>query len=162
MFFLELNFLEFQSAESINASALRQNNVNVRKDKWLRLVEIQVTWSGSIGPTTNQQVAERAQHSIIFFHNLTWVDIVAWNFSFSILKEMPTFLFSLKATRLVYLVEELPCRNNRAVGHAVTFDISIVVMTNIRRKTKENVPALISFLFYIYKWQKYIPNTHIS
>ena len=45
--FLELYFLEFQSAESINASALRQNNVNVRKDKWLRLVEIQVTWSGS-------------------------------------------------------------------------------------------------------------------
>ena len=31
--FLELNSLEFKSAESINASALRQNNVNVRKDK---------------------------------------------------------------------------------------------------------------------------------
>ena len=28
-----LNSLEFKSAESINASALRQNNVNVRKDK---------------------------------------------------------------------------------------------------------------------------------
>ena len=124
------------------------------KSKWLEVVQI--------GPTTNQQVAERVQHYIIFFHNLTWVDIVAWNFSFWIPKEMPTFLFSLKATRLVYLVEELPCRNNRAVGHAVTFDISIVVMTNIRRKTKENVPALISFLFYINKWQKYIPNTHIS
>ena len=123
------------------------------KSKWLEVVQI--------GPTTNQQVAERVQHYIIFFHNLTWIDIVAWNFSFSILKEMPTFLFSLKATRLVYLVEELPGRNNRAEGHAVTFDISIVVMTNIRRKTKENVPALILFLFYIYKWQKYTPNTHI-
>ena len=31
--FLELDFLELKSAESINASALRQNNVNVRKDK---------------------------------------------------------------------------------------------------------------------------------
>ena len=31
--FLELDFLEFKSTENINASALRQNNVNVRKDK---------------------------------------------------------------------------------------------------------------------------------
>ena len=124
------------------------------KFKWLQVVQI--------GPTTNQQVAERFQHFVIFSHNLDEVDIVAWNFSFSIPKEMPTFLFSLKATRLVYLVEELPCRNNRAVGHAVTFDISIVVMTNIRRKTKENVPALILFLFFMYIWQKCTPKAHIS
>ena len=62
--FLELNFLEFKSAESINASALRQNNVNVRKDKWLRLVEIQVTSSGS--DWTNNKPASGRESSALY------------------------------------------------------------------------------------------------